>query len=208
MATPTPATLTAAINQAVASTTSPYQSWKDWAVYTFNGVTSPGIIAKDGIRGFERVTEWDAKEGKGQQGGNITRTKIPLARGAITSMLWGTAQWYAWDAFVPLLLKYSTTNGYVDAATLSHPELLLLNISAVVVHKVHPRRHVGGLLFLATVEFIEWTPQPTATIVNTPLKADTASQISVPGDLDPDVRDAQAAFAQSQAEHAAAVGAP
>ena len=186
--------------------TSPYQSWKDYATYSFNGVTAPGVIVKDGIRGFERETTWDIKKGKGQQGSAITRTQVPLAKGAITVMLWTAVQWYAWDAFVPLLLKYSETNGYVDAGTLTHPELLLLNIAAVVVHKVHPRRHVGGLAYLATVEFIEWTPAPKATIVSTPLKASTQDQISVPGDLDPDVRNAQAAFAQSQAEHAATVG--
>ena len=205
MASPPPAALTAAIQQAVASSTSPYQSWKAWATYSFNRVTAPGIIAKDGIRGFERVTVWDAKEGKGQSGGQITRTKVPLARGAITTLLWTAVQWYAWDAFVPGLLKYSETNGYVDAAVLDHPELLLLNISAVVVHKVHPRRHIGGLLWLATVEFIEWTAAPKNTNVSTPLKASTQDQITVPGDLPPDVRAAQATLAQSQAEHAAAL---
>lgn len=204
MATPAvPASLTAAIQQSVASGTSPYQSWQAWSTYLFNGVSAPGIIVKDGVRGFERETKWDAKEGKGQAGASLTRTKVPLARGAITTQLWTAVQWYAWDAFVPLLLKYSETNGYVDAATIEHPELLLLNISAVVVHKIHPRRHVGGLLWLATVEFIEWTPAPAATIVSTPLKA-TQETIVVPGDLTPDVRDAHADFSQKQGEHAAA----
>ena len=212
MASPPLAALTAAIQQAVASSEAagdPFTTWKRWATWSINGVTCPGVIAKGRFRGFERETRWDLKRGKGQAFATLTRITLHNAAGAFTNLLWTASQWAAWDIMVTDVLLYAPTKeSATSALVVDYPELALLNIINVVVHKVHPRRHLGGNLWEGTIELIEWTAPPKTSIVSTPLKADTTPIAPLPGSPPPAVAAAHAAYVQSQANHAAAQGAP
>src|SRR6185312_7644623 len=154
------------------------------------GTPAPGIIAIDGVRGFSRETGWDKKKGKGQKGATLTLTTQPPAEGSIT----------AWESFVDLLLKYQAGKASdTNAATIDYPEFALLEIVNVVVHKIHPRRHIGKNLWSVTVEYIEWVPPPPVSIVSTPIKADTVVAPELPGTPPPAVAAAQAAYYQASA---------
>jgi len=175
-----------------------------WETYSINGTPAPGIIEIDGIRGFARETEWDAKKGKGQRGAILTLTQYPLAKGSITSLLWKPAHFSAWNSFVDTLLTYSSNKtSQTNAATIDHPALALLDITTVVVAAVHPIRHRGKKLYSVTVDFIEWAPPPQASVVSTPKQADVVAP-TLPGNNPPALAAAQAAHFAALARHAAA----
>ena len=185
----------------------PWSAWDSWDTYTINGVACPGIIARDGIRGLDRVTEWDIKAGKGQRGATTTLSQQPLAKGTITSLIWSPGQYFALQDFITDLLYFSDKNAVTNAATIYHPALANLLITNVVVGRIAPLRHLGGKMYHFTAEFIEWAPPPNTSAVATPLTADTVQASDVPGDLPPDVRNAEATYFQAQANHAAAASA-
>jgi len=176
-----------------------------WDTYTLQGQAAPGVIALDGIRGFERKTVWDRKIGKGQTGATLTLVQQPLAEGTIETWLWLPSHFEAWDYFYADVLQYfGSKQAIVNAAEISHPALYRLNITNVVVGYVSPIRHRGKKLYSVTVQYIEWTPQPTSTIVNTPLKAATYSAPALPATPPPAVAAAQASYYSASSAHAAA----
>lgn len=174
-----------------------------WMTYSINGVTCPGVIAIDGIHGFERETGWDKKKGKGTGGAVLTETTWPPAEGSITSWFWAKGQIPAWYKFAQLLESHSDKVANSKAATIEHPALTTNNIFNVVVHKVGPVRHLGKQLYSVTVDYIEWVPPPKTSIVSTPIQP-ASVQPDLPGDPGPGVADAEADLAAAQAANGAA----
>jgi hypothetical protein len=207
---PSPALLSAiaaAANPTSLDPTDPISASDAWDTYTLNGYAVPGVIAVDGIRGFDREYKWDLKHGKGQQGAVSTLTGQPLARGSITSWLWTPAHFEKWEEFAATVLTYFAGKTQItDAAAIIHPALQLNNVNSVVVGKIGVIRHVGKKLYSVAVEYIEWSPPPPATIVNTPMKSAPVSVAALPGDPPPAVAAAQADYFAASAAHAAAQG--
>ncbi len=105
-----------------------------------------------------------------------------------------------------MLSYYSDKQSITNAAQIDHPALAKNNVQNVVVGKVGIIRHVGKKLYSVTVEYIEWSPPPSATVVNTPLKAAELTASTIVGNPPPAVAAAQARMFQASAEHAAAQG--
>jgi hypothetical protein len=164
----------------------PIQFAKDWHYIVIAGSRSPGAIAIDGIHGFERETGWDIKKGKGVKGASLTLTTLPPAEGSVDIQLWLPEHFAQWSAFARLL-KYDTSKTSptaADAVSIEHPSLVDVDVNLVVTRKVHPLRHRGRGLYIATIEFIEWMQPPKMSVV----KDTTASRVSnkeeTPGDPD------------------------
>lgn len=173
-----------------------------WRTYKINGVVCPGVIAIDGIHGFERETGWDKKKGKGAGGATLTMTTWPPAEGSITSWFYGKGQIPAWEDFTAILEYHSDKVANTPSASIEHPALQINDITAVVVHKVGIVRHLGRQLYSVTVDYIEWLPPPPATIVSTPIKPSN-DQPDLPGDVPQDQADADANLMEAQAAYAA-----
>jgi hypothetical protein len=141
-----------------------------WSYVTIAGRNSPGIISPDGLKGFERGTEWDEKKGKGAQGATLTLTQYPPAKGSIEFLLWLAEHFTQWESFRPLL-KYNTAKKSGDAFSIYHPALADLDINAVVTNSIGPITYKGKGLYSCTVKLIEWFPPPAASIVSTPSRA-------------------------------------
>jgi hypothetical protein len=184
-------------------TTNPIQFPQAWDVIYCEGVRSPGVIEQDGIQGFERVTEWDSKKGKGARGATLTLVQQPPGEGSITFLLWLPRHWDEWATYIKLL-KYDTYKGVAsDAVELFHPALDELNINSAVVSKVSPVKHVGRGMYRRTVTFIEWAQVPRQPVTSTPTKAVENSSGSTPGTPPDPITDAlQKAIAAESAKAA------
>ena len=173
-----------------------------WTTYTINGTPCPGIVATDGVRGFERKTTWDLKIGKGTGGAINTLATAPPAEGSITSWLWTSDHFDAWDMFSSLLEYHSDKQPNTQASNINYPALAYNDITQVVVHSVGIPRHLGKQLYSVTVEFIEWIPPPKTTIVSTPIQPG-ATFADIPGDATPEQAALSSQLAQTQATFAA-----
>jgi hypothetical protein len=173
----------------------PIEFSSSWHFVTIAGTRSPGAISVDGIRGFERPTEWDKKKGKGTQGATLSLVQYPPAEGSIEFQLWLPVHFDQWRQFRPLL-RYNTAKKAGDAFELYHPSLADLGISAVVTSKLSPITHKGRGLYVVTVDMIEYFKPPAKSIVSTPSKANTqntTSKTATPGAPADPVADAQQA---------------
>lgn len=165
----------------------------DWMFVVIAGTVSPGVIAPDGIHGFERETGWDKKKGKGTQGATLTLTTYPPAEGSIDFQLWLPEHFTQWKAFRSLL-KYTTakaTPTAADALNIYHPSLADINLSQVVTAKVSPAMHKGRGLYIISVDFIEWLPPPAISVVSTTTSARTDNKGATPGSPTDPIGDAQ-----------------
>jgi hypothetical protein len=161
----------------------PIQFSETWSYITIAGQRSPGAIAVNGIRGFERETGWDKKKGKGTQGATLSTTTLPPAEGSITFQLWLPEHFSQWGVF-RALLKYNPAKKKTDAAAaldIFHPSLADLNISQVVTHKISPAVHVGKGLYLIHVDLIEWLKPPPVSIVATTSSSKPNDVAKAPG---------------------------
>ena len=166
----------------------------DWSFVTMAGVQSPGVIAVDGIRGFERETGWDTKKGKGTQGATLSLTTFPPAEGSIEFVLWLASHFTQWQKF-RAGLKYNPGKKQsataADALDIYHPALADLEITQVVTHKISPIYHRGGGRYVVIVDFIEWLKPPPVSIVATTASSKPNDGASSPGSQPDPVGDAQ-----------------
>jgi hypothetical protein len=213
---PPPASLTAAIQASVNGTTlvanpdvlDPIFNSEAWMTYTLNDTPCPGVIDMDGIRGLDRVTEWDRKKGKGMRGAVLTLTQQPLAIGEITSLFWLAEHFQQWADFYDLLTYYANKNALTNAARIEHPALQQNGIKNVVVGKIGTIRHRGKNLYSVTVEYIEWAPPPANSVVSTPISSGGGVTASpVPGAPPPELPNQHAQLAQAQLERDSAASA-
>lgn len=179
-----------------------------WSYIVLAGKRSPGVIAIDGIRGFDRETGWDKKRGKGTQGAYLTLTTFPPAEGSIEFILWEPQHWDEWDDYLDTLTYKPAKNQSTTAAQaldIVHPALNEIKITKVVVSKVSPITHKGRGMYSRTVEFIEWIPPPAVDVVasTTSSKVDSPPQQNAPFAKNQSVADAEKetndAFAVDQA---------
>lgn len=148
-------------------------TWNVILVGGANGTPNPGVIAVNGIRGFDRQTAWDKKIAKGQKGATLTKTLFPPAEGTIEFILWTKAQFAEWAAFRALLNYESTANA--NAIDVYHPSLSDLKILKLVVKKISPIRHMGHGKYSVTIDFIEWIDPPKTSVVKTTNKSEPDS---------------------------------
>lgn len=125
-------------------------------------IASPGVIAPDGISGFDRTHDWEVKKSQGASGATITDQGEPPAEGSITWQLWRNGlngephDFDDWDAFRALLRTAKTTNKKVTALGILHPRLTDNEIFNVVVKKIGILQNKGGGLYTVTVDFLEY----------------------------------------------------
>lgn len=173
----------------------------DWTTVEVAGVESPGVIAVDGIQGFERKTGWDIKAGKGTQGATLTLKTMPPAEGSFEFLLWSPEDFDDWQTFRKVL-KYNPTRTTpataADALDIYHPALADLGISRVVTAEVSPVRHKGRGLYTVSVKFIEWQNPPPVSIVATTSSSKTNGDPKTPGNT----QNAEAVELQSQIKQA------
>lgn len=141
-----------------------------WDYATIAGVPTPGLIPQGGLT-FAREHKWDVKVGKGTDGATETYNGKPPAEGKLKLQFWTPEHFAAWDAFSALLLTYDATKKAPTPATIYHPSLVPLRISAVVVKKVGSVQHAGHGLYEVEVELLEYTPPPKSSAVSTPTGA-------------------------------------
>ena len=141
-----------------------------WDYALIAGVATPGLIPQGGLV-FPRTHKWDVKVGKGTDGATQTYVGKPPAEGKLTIQLWTAEHFAAWDAFSALLLTYDATKQTPTPATIYHPSLVPLRISAVVVKEIGNVQHVGHGLYEVKVELLEYTPPPKSSAVSTPTGA-------------------------------------
>lgn len=152
------------------ATRDPFTNPGAWDVALIAGVPTPGIIPQGGID-FDREHKWDVKTGKGIDGATETYTGKPPAEGKLTLQFWTPEHFVAWDAFSALLLTYDATKQAPTPATIYHPSLVPLRISAVVVKKIGNVKHVGHKLYEVKVELLEYLIPPSGSSVSTPTGA-------------------------------------
>lgn len=176
----------------VSTNTNPIDNPQLWDVFSVASTPSPGVIAIDGIRGFERETGWDKKKGKGTQGARLVLDTLPPAAGSITLVLWRRRDFDDWDAFLPLL-KYNPAKikTAADALDIYHPALAKNGIKSVVVHKISPIRHVGKGKYLVSIDFIEWLDPPSTSIVSSVSSSKPNDTNRIPGAPPDPIGDAQ-----------------
>ncbi len=142
-----------------------------WSYFTIAGVRSPGAIPRNGVHGFDRITGWDKKKGKGTAGATLTLTDFPPAEGAFLIQLWDPIHFALWKVFRSLL-KYTPgkkpgSATAADALDIYYPSLADNEIKSVVTHKVSPSRHMGNGLYVVQIDLIEWRNPPVASVVAT-----------------------------------------
>lgn len=135
---------------------------------TVDGEECPGIVARDGISGFKRPTEWDVKKGKGTKGGTATLSQLPPAKGSIKFLLCRKSHFDQWDATFRARFKYDPTKKSKNAVQIFHPTLAKLDIDSVVTESIGPEEYEGKGLYSITVELLEYLPPPPKTITSTP----------------------------------------
>lgn len=157
---------------------------------TIDGVVNPGIIARGGITGFDRDTEWDVKKGKGTKGGTTTLSQLPPAKGSIKFLLWTDAHVAQWRTFRKTF-KYDPTNKTKNAVDIFHPWLAELDITSVVTEKIGPRTFVSPGLYSITVDLLEYLPAPKTTITSTPNGSTSKGSGNASGKSDDPIADEQ-----------------
>lgn len=174
----------------------PIEFADSWHFVTVGGMASPGVIAIDGIRGFDRETGWDKKKGKGTQGATLTLTSFPPAEGSFEFVLWTPDHFIDWQKFLQVL-KYDPTkkkgSGGAEALDIYHPSLADIGISRVVTAKVSPITHKGLGKYVVTVDFIEWINPPKQSVVATTNTSKTNKEVGKKvGDVPKAIQDANA----------------
>lgn len=140
-----------------------------WMHAKIGGTVTPGTIPKDGIRGLDRETGWDEQAGKGTKGATLVRKSQPPARGSITLQLFTPQDFNDWDAFVSNVLSVPADKQTAEGLSFFHSgQPTSGGITSVVVKKytLIPR-HMGRGMYHVTIDLIEWTPPPAATVVST-----------------------------------------
>jgi hypothetical protein len=138
-----------------------------WMYFTLSGVKSPGTIPRGGVKGFKRETGWDEKAGKGTQGATLTLKSKPPVKGSITIQLITTQDFTDWDAFVTAVLSIPSSNQQADGLSIFYPQFSSIGLTTVVVKHYTGPEEVKPGLYNATMEFIEWSPPPSTSIVAT-----------------------------------------
>ena len=168
-------------------TLNPITNPNAWLHFVLCGVSSPGTIAPDGIRGFKRETGWDEKAGKGTQGATLTLKTIPPTRGSILLQLVTPADFAAWDAFVLAALAIPTAKQQAQGLDIYYPAFSSIGLSKVVVKNYEPPKRKPKLLYVAEIELIEWQQPPPVSVVATVAKTkpdqDASSTFTQPPDI-------------------------
>lgn len=149
-----------------------------WSSVLLGGLQSPGTIPRGGVKGFKRETGWDIKSGKGAKGATLTLKDQPPCKGSFTIQLIGPGGFYAdgtastdfalWDNFVAEVLTSETsTQQQASGISIYYPGLASIGLSVVVVAHYTGPEHAGKGLYNCTIDLIEWSPPPKASIVAT-----------------------------------------
>lgn len=165
------------------TTVSPISSSNDWIYYVLAGQTSPGTIPnRGGIRGFKRETGWDIKHGKGTQGATLTLKTLPPVEGSIDHQLITDNDFANWDSFVINKLSISPAKQKAAGLSIYYPGFASIGLTAVVVKHYTGPVHQGKGLYIATVEYIEWSKPPATSIVSTVTGSISLAPIEIRGD--------------------------
>ncbi len=167
---------------------------QDYDVVKVDGIENPGIIAPGGITGFDRLTEWDVKKGKGTKGGTATISQLPPAKGSIKFLLWDPFHFEAWDTIYRARFKYDPTKKAKNAVDIYHPALAKIDITSVVTEKIGPETPEGKGLWSITVDLLEYIPPPKVNISSTPNgSTSNGGKAGASGKSDDPIADAQQA---------------
>lgn len=148
-------------------TLNPIDNANLWMYFTLRGVTSPGTIPRNGIRGFKRETGWDKKRGKGTQGATLTLTTVPPIEGTIILQLFQPIDFENWDTFVKNVLSISPARQQAQGLAIYHPQFASIGLVSVVIANYTGPEHQGKGLYHVSIEMIEWQPPPAKSIVAT-----------------------------------------
>jgi len=175
-------------------------SYNAWIQATLSGVPTPGTIARDGMRGFERKTGWDIKKGKGVQGATLTLKDAPPVVGSVTLQLVTAQDFSDYDDFVEQVLSLSPTAQSANGLSWYYPEHSAIGLTTVVVQHYTGPKNKGGGMYHATFELLEWSPPPAVSIVKTvaATSPDNPESVVAPKPQDPRIaaREAQIAALQ------------
>jgi hypothetical protein len=161
-------------------------AYNAWLTFNLGGIDSPGTITRNGIKGFQRETEWDSKAGKGNAGSVLTLTGLPPCKGSIEIQLLTSQDLADWDSFVSAVLSTPTADQQKRGLTFFHPSFTSIGLTAVVVASYSRPVYDRGRL-LAEIHFIEWRPPPNVNLVTTPssLATDQNNGVNQPAAVDP-----------------------
>ncbi len=146
------------------SVLNPIDSPQIYDVIQLGGMQSPGICV---VSGFKRQHTWDKKLGKGTKGGTSTLTGIPPVSGSIKFFLWQPSHWDQWELFRPLF-KHDPTKKEVKAVDIYYPTLAKIDIKSVVCEDIGAEEPEGLGKWSITVQLLEYSPPPKATVTGTP----------------------------------------
>lgn len=163
-------------------------------VAKIDGTDNPGIIARGGVTGFKRESEWEVKKGKGAKGGTATLTQLPPAKGSIKFLLWRREHFQVWDESYRARFKYDPTKKNVQAISIYHPALAKLDIHSVVCESIGPETNEGQGIWSITVELLEYLPAAKGTATSTPTGSNSnTNKAGASGKSDDPIADAQQA---------------
>lgn len=173
----------------------PISNPQDYDYCEIDGEENPGIIAKGGVTGFKRETEWEVKKGKGTKGGTQTLSQLPPAKGSIKFLLWEDEHFEAWDSSFRKRFKYDPTKKTKNAVDIFHPILAKQEVHSVVTESIGPETDEGGGLWSITVELMEYLPEAKKTVTTTPNGSTSSgkSKAGSTGKSDDPIADAQQA---------------
>ena len=159
----------------------PFVNPAAWTTCDLGGQTTPGRCEVDGANDLG----WDAKTGKGADGGTTTYTGSKPAEFDVEFFLWTVDHFIAWDAIRPLLTYQPTKGRPVTATPIYHPALADLGITSVVVKKMTVIKPTGLGEYSFKITFLQYKPPPPVSAVATP-----KSSTGLPGGaapVDPEV---------------------
>jgi len=139
-------------------------------IANIGGVLTPGVIAPDGIKGFERKRDWDVKKSKGSSGATITDQGAPPAEGTIKLLLWRRSfdppdfvdDFEDWETLRSVLDTAKGDKSKVQALTVIHPQINQQGVTDCVVKSYTPLVNEGAGLWSVTITLLEFRkPKPT-----------------------------------------------
>lgn len=142
-------------------------SGNSWIRAMLSGVSTPGTIGRDGMKGFKRKTGWDVKAGKGTAGATLTLKDAPPVEGIVTVQLFTDQDFSDWDSFVSAVLAIPVTDQQADGLAWYYAGHQSIGLTAVVVKYYEGPIHVGRGMYHGVFELLEWSPPPAASIVKT-----------------------------------------
>lgn len=138
------------------------------AFYTalVGGVLLPGVIPPDGLEGWELLTDYEIKKGKGVDDATITDTGDPPPTGKIKTQIWrygiaGDPNDFADLVSFNRMLR--AARRAKKALDIVHPIVNAQEVTSVVVKSIGKLTAEGGGLYTVEYEFLKWVPQPKAS---------------------------------------------